>query len=252
MRGAACTIGLGCQCCCCLLQGHGAPAIKIPKNDAANATMVITATYHNYREVERPALPLSPEKAVMFRGAYYVGGPAVPSEVLDAIAADEAFTKDKKPLSLSYFGNLSCEPPVACCGAVLLAASGGRGRGRAQGIAGAIPFSRVRGRTPLGLAQGFTRRLLRQKEPVGHGADDYGQHGREEPDVRYDDDDRRKGPRGADGARARAPGRARPCAPRGGVRSAAIPFPRCLPRPPTVHNDNLPVHITPSAKRHAL
>ena len=44
--------------------------------------MLITATYHNYREVERPALPLSPEKPVMFRGAYYVGGPAVPSEVL--------------------------------------------------------------------------------------------------------------------------------------------------------------------------
>ena len=116
VRGAACTIGLGCQCCCCLLQGHGAPAIKIPKNDAAQATMLITATYHNYREVERPALPLSPEKAVMFRGAYYVGGPAVPSEVLDAIAADAAFTKDKKSLSLGYFGNLSCEPPVACCG----------------------------------------------------------------------------------------------------------------------------------------
>ena len=109
-RCAVCGIG---GCCCCLLQGHGAPAIKIPKNDAANATMLITATYHNYREVERPALPLSPEKPVMFRGAYYVGGPAVPSEVLDAIAADKAFTKDYKPLSLCHF---PCEPPVACCG----------------------------------------------------------------------------------------------------------------------------------------
>ena len=76
-RCAVCGIG---GCCCCLLQGHGAPAIKIPKNDAANARMLITATYHNYREVERPALPLSPEKPVMFRGAYYVGGPAVPSD----------------------------------------------------------------------------------------------------------------------------------------------------------------------------
>ena len=108
--------GFGCQGCCCILQGNGPPAIKIVKNDTAHATMVVTATYHNYREVERPALPLSPEKPVMFRGAYYVGGPAVPSEVLDAIAADEAFTKDKKSLSLGYFGNLSCEPPVACCG----------------------------------------------------------------------------------------------------------------------------------------
>ena len=37
----------------------------------------------------------------------------MPSEVLDAIAADEAFTKDYKPLSLCHF---PCEPPVACCG----------------------------------------------------------------------------------------------------------------------------------------
>ena len=105
--------GFGCQGCCCILQGNGPPAIKIVKNDTAHATMVVTATYHNYREVERPALPLSPEKPVMFRGAYYVGGPAVPSEVLDAIAADEAFTKDKKTFSLCHF---PCEPPVACCG----------------------------------------------------------------------------------------------------------------------------------------
>ena len=109
-RCVVCGVG---GCCCCLLQGNGPPAVKIVKNDAANATMVVTATYHNYREVERPALPLSPEKPVMFRGAYYVGGPAVPSEVLDAIAADEAFTKDYKPLSLCHF---PCEPPVACCG----------------------------------------------------------------------------------------------------------------------------------------
>ena len=55
----------------------------------AHATMVITATYKNKMiERKRQAKPLSPKRHVMFRGVYYIGGPAVPSEVLDAIAAD--------------------------------------------------------------------------------------------------------------------------------------------------------------------
>ena len=78
--------------------------------------MVITATYKNKMiERKRPALPLPPNRHVMFRGAYYIGGPAVPSEVLDAIAADAAFTKD-----MIYVD--CCEPPVACCGKPFYAA----------------------------------------------------------------------------------------------------------------------------------
>ena len=77
--------------------------------------MVITATYKNKMiERKRPALPLPPNRHVMFRGAYYIGGPAVPSEVLDAIAADAAFTKDVI--------ECTCTQPVACCGKPFYAA----------------------------------------------------------------------------------------------------------------------------------
>ena len=77
--------------------------------------MVITATYKNKMiERKRPALPLSPQRHVMFRGAYYIGGPAVPSEVLDTIAADAAFTKDVI--------ECTCTQPVACCGKPFYAA----------------------------------------------------------------------------------------------------------------------------------
>ena len=99
----------------CLLQGFGDNAKYIPIHDAAHATMVITATYKNKMiERKRPALPLSPKRHVMFRGAYYIGGPAVPSEVLDAIAADAAFTKDVI--------ECTCTQPVACCGKPFYAA----------------------------------------------------------------------------------------------------------------------------------
>ena len=109
----------GYDCCCCwgcYCIGFGDNAKYIPIHDAAHATMVITATYKNKMiERKRPALPLSPKRHVMFRGAYYIGGPAVPSEVLDAIAADAAFTKD-----MIYVD--CCEPPVACCGKPFYAA----------------------------------------------------------------------------------------------------------------------------------
>ena len=109
----------GYDCCCCwgcYCIGFGDNAKYIPIHDAAHATMVITATYKNKMiERKRPALPLSPKRHVMFRGAYYIGGPAVPSEVLDTIAADAAFTKD-----MIYVD--CCEPPVACCGKPFYAA----------------------------------------------------------------------------------------------------------------------------------
>ena len=108
----------GYDCCCCwgcYCIGFGDNAKYIPIHDAAHATMVITATYKNKMiERKRPALPLSPQRHVMFRGAYYIGGPAVPSEVLDAIAADAAFTKDGI--------ECTCTPPVACCGKPFYAA----------------------------------------------------------------------------------------------------------------------------------
>ena len=108
----------GYDCCCCwgcYCIGFGDNAKYIPIHDAAHATMVITATYKNKMiERKRPALPLSPERHVMFRGAYYIGGPAVPSEVLDAIAADAAFTKDVI--------ECTCTQPVACCGKPFYAA----------------------------------------------------------------------------------------------------------------------------------
>ena len=109
----------GYDCCCCwgcYCIGFGDNAKYIPIHDAAHATMVITATYKNKMiERKRPALPLSPQRHVMFRGAYYIGGPAVPDEGLDAIAADAAFTKD-----MIYVD--CCEPPVACCGKPFYAA----------------------------------------------------------------------------------------------------------------------------------
>ena len=77
--------------------------------------MVITTTYKNNVERKRPALPLSPKRHVMFRGAYYIGGPTVPSEVLDAIAADAAFTKEMYEVTC-------CTQPVACCGKPFYAA----------------------------------------------------------------------------------------------------------------------------------
>ena len=108
----------GYDCCCCwgcYCIGFGDNAKYIPIHDAAHATMVITATYKNKMiERKRPALPLSPERHVMFRGAYYIGGPAVPSEVLDAIANDAAFTKDVI--------ECTCTQPVACCGKPFYAA----------------------------------------------------------------------------------------------------------------------------------
>ena len=108
----------GYDCCCCwgcYCIGFGDNAKYIPIHDAAHATMVITATYKNKMiERKRPALPLSPQRHVMFRGAYYIGGPAVPSEVLDAIAADAAFTKDVI--------ECTCTQPVACCGKPFYAA----------------------------------------------------------------------------------------------------------------------------------
>ena len=107
--------GYDCCCCwgCCI--GRGDNAKYIPIHDAAHATMVITATYKNKMiERKRPALPLPPNRHVMFRGAYYIGGPAVPSEVLDAIAADAAFTKDVI--------ECTCTQPVACCGKPFYAA----------------------------------------------------------------------------------------------------------------------------------
>ena len=81
--GYACCVCWGCPCCC---TGFGDNAKYMPVHVAARATMVITVTYDNNRERKRPALPLPPNRHVMFRGAYYIGGPAVPSEVLDAIA----------------------------------------------------------------------------------------------------------------------------------------------------------------------
>ncbi len=62
--------GYDCCCCwgCCI--GRGDNAKYIPIHDAAHATMVITATYKNNIERKRPALPLSPKRHVMFRGAY--------------------------------------------------------------------------------------------------------------------------------------------------------------------------------------
>ena len=108
----------GYDCCCCwgcYCIGFGDNAKYIPIHDAAHATMVITATYKNKMiERKRPALPLPPNRHVMFRGAYYIGGPAVPSEVLDAIAADAAFTKDVI--------ECTCTQPVACCGKPFYAA----------------------------------------------------------------------------------------------------------------------------------
>ena len=108
----------GDDCCCCwgcYCIGFGDNAKYIPIHDAAHATMVITATYKNKMiEHKRPALPLSPKRHVMFRGAYYIGGPAVPSEVLDAIANDAAFTKDVI--------ECTCTQPVACCGKPFYAA----------------------------------------------------------------------------------------------------------------------------------
>ena len=108
----------GYDCCCCwgcYCIGFGDNAKYIPIHDAAHATMVITATYKNKMiERKRPALPLSPKRHVMFRGAYYIGGPAVPSEVLDAIANDAAFTKDVI--------ECTCTQPVACCGKPFYAA----------------------------------------------------------------------------------------------------------------------------------
>ena len=109
--GYDCCVCWGCPCCC---TGFGDNARYMPIHDAARATMVITATYDNNRERKRPALPLSPQRHVMFRGAYYIGGPAVPSEVLDAIAADAAFTKDVI--------ECTCTQPVACCGKPFYAA----------------------------------------------------------------------------------------------------------------------------------
>ena len=105
-----------CFPCCCICSGLGVGdnAKYMPIHDAAHATMVITTTYKNNVEHKRPALPLPPKRHVMFRGAYYIGGPAVPSEVLDGIAADAAFTKEVY--------ECTCTQPVACCGKPFYAA----------------------------------------------------------------------------------------------------------------------------------
>ena len=73
-----------------------------------------------FMERHRPDSPLAatcaaPPPAYHITSSYYIGGPAVPSEVLDAIAADAAFTKD-----MIYVD--CCEPPVACCGKPFYAA----------------------------------------------------------------------------------------------------------------------------------
>ena len=68
----------------------------------------------------------------------------MPDEVLDAIAADAAFTKD-----MIYVFWLRAARGLLRQ-AVLRGAGDGPGRGRARKIAVALPLPRVRGRAPLG------------------------------------------------------------------------------------------------------